>query len=254
MRRGGVPGTMKSASLSALQLPPLSTRALTRTLSSSATGADLKPYLSAGRIEDIGYEGHGTFNQMGGTNTVASNLYLGYQDLGTGTRTIIAQVAAETLGLKVGDIKVNIGDTNYPPSGTSGGSTTVGGVSSSTRKAGVDAIRLNWALGRFTELAVVFAAGGPACLDRRLPSGEACHEYDVRFSFVPEVTASAASGDSATMVKESMAVSSDPVGTGTPSAVSDHRTAWPPPEPDSRCGSCTPSTPSASPLRTCAPN
>lgn len=65
---------------------------------------------------------------------------LGSQDLGTGTRTIIAQVAAETLGLKVPDVRVKIGDTNYPPSGTSGGSTTVGGVSSSTRKATVNAL------------------------------------------------------------------------------------------------------------------
>lgn len=65
---------------------------------------------------------------------------LGSQDLGTGTRTIIAQVAAETLGLRVPDIRVKIGDTNYPPSGTSGGSTTVGGVTSSTRKATVNAL------------------------------------------------------------------------------------------------------------------
>ena len=65
---------------------------------------------------------------------------LGSQDLGTGTRTVIAQAAAETLGLRATDIKVKIGDTNYPVSGTSGGSTTVGGVSSSTRKAAVNAL------------------------------------------------------------------------------------------------------------------
>lgn len=65
---------------------------------------------------------------------------LGSQDLGTGTRTIIAQVVAETLGLRAGDIKVRIGDTNYPNSGTSGGSTTVGGVSSAARKASVDGL------------------------------------------------------------------------------------------------------------------
>jgi xanthine dehydrogenase YagR molybdenum-binding subunit len=65
---------------------------------------------------------------------------LGSQDLGTGTRTVIAQVAAESLGLNVNDIRVKIGDTNYPPSGTSGGSTTVGGVSTSTRKATLNAL------------------------------------------------------------------------------------------------------------------
>lgn len=60
---------------------------------------------------------------------------LGSQDLGVGTRTIIAQVAAETLGLQVKDIVVKIGNSAYPPSGASGGSTTVGGVTTSTRKA-----------------------------------------------------------------------------------------------------------------------
>ncbi len=65
---------------------------------------------------------------------------LASQDLGTGTRTVIAMVAAETLGLPVGAIRVKIGDTRYPPSGSSGGSTTVGGVSSSTRKATMNAL------------------------------------------------------------------------------------------------------------------
>jgi xanthine dehydrogenase YagR molybdenum-binding subunit len=65
---------------------------------------------------------------------------LGSQDLGTGTKTIIIQVAAETLGLPFGAIKLKVGDNSLPPSGASGGSTTVGGVSSSTRKATVNAL------------------------------------------------------------------------------------------------------------------
>jgi len=64
---------------------------------------------------------------------------LGTQDLGTGTRTVILAVAAETLGIPIDAIQLHIGDTLYPPSGGSGGSTTVGGVSSSTRRAAVDA-------------------------------------------------------------------------------------------------------------------
>jgi xanthine dehydrogenase YagR molybdenum-binding subunit len=65
---------------------------------------------------------------------------LGSQDLGTGTRTVIAIAAAETLGLPVEAITVNIGDSKYPSSGSSGGSTTVGGVSASTRRGCVDAL------------------------------------------------------------------------------------------------------------------
>ena len=61
------------------------------------------------------------------------------QDLGTGTRTVVAVVAAETLGVPLETIKLNIGDNRLPTSGGSGGSTTVGGVSSSTRRAAVNA-------------------------------------------------------------------------------------------------------------------
>ncbi|MGC2196583.1 MAG: xanthine dehydrogenase family protein molybdopterin-binding subunit [Terriglobales bacterium] len=67
------------------------------------------------------------------------DIKMGTQDIGTGTRTCIAVVAADALGLQVGAIKLYIGDTLYPPSGGSGGSTTPGGVSSSTRRAVVDA-------------------------------------------------------------------------------------------------------------------
>jgi xanthine dehydrogenase YagR molybdenum-binding subunit len=67
------------------------------------------------------------------------DIKLGSQDLGTGTRTAILVVAADTLGIPMDAINLQIGDTLYPPSGGSGGSTTIGGVSSSTRRAAVDA-------------------------------------------------------------------------------------------------------------------
>src|SRR5207245_25021 len=72
---------------------------------------------------------------------------IGTQDLGTGTRTIITQVAAETLGLQMGQVKLVIGTSDLPPDSGSGGSTTVGGVSTSTRKAAVNALaKLNEAV------------------------------------------------------------------------------------------------------------
>ena len=64
---------------------------------------------------------------------------MGTQDLGTGTRTVITVVAAETMGLPVEAIHLQIGDSQYPPAGVSGGSSTVGGVSSAVRRATVDA-------------------------------------------------------------------------------------------------------------------
>jgi xanthine dehydrogenase YagR molybdenum-binding subunit len=65
---------------------------------------------------------------------------MGTQDLGTGTRTALAIVAADTFGLPLRAINVKIGDNQYPPSGGSGGSTTIGGISSSTRRAALDAL------------------------------------------------------------------------------------------------------------------
>lgn len=62
------------------------------------------------------------------------------QDLGVGTRTTIGIVVAETLGLPLEAVKVEIGKSDYPPSGGSGGSTTVGGISPSSRIAATAAL------------------------------------------------------------------------------------------------------------------
>ncbi len=65
--------------------------------------------------------------------------FCGTQDLGTGTRTACAMVVAETLGLQPEDIDVHIGSSRYPFSGASGGSTTIGAISESHRRASQDA-------------------------------------------------------------------------------------------------------------------
>src|SRR5258708_7671920 len=65
---------------------------------------------------------------------------LGSQDLGTATRTMIAMIASETTGLPISKIKIKIGDNSYPNSGGSGGSTTIGGGTTSAGKATVNAL------------------------------------------------------------------------------------------------------------------
>jgi xanthine dehydrogenase YagR molybdenum-binding subunit len=65
---------------------------------------------------------------------------LGSQDLGVGTRTCIGMVVAETLGLPLESVKVLIGRNDYPQSGASGGSTTIGGISVSSRQAATAAL------------------------------------------------------------------------------------------------------------------
>ncbi len=72
--------------------------------------------------------------------------FCGTQDLGTGTRTVCAMVLAETFGLTIKQMKINIGSSKYPASGASGGSTTVGSVCESHRRAGQDATEKIFAL------------------------------------------------------------------------------------------------------------
>jgi xanthine dehydrogenase YagR molybdenum-binding subunit len=57
------------------------------------------------------------------------------QDIGTGTYTIIAQVAADTLGLPVSRIKVEIGDSTFPEAPVSGGSMTAASVTPAVQAA-----------------------------------------------------------------------------------------------------------------------
>ncbi len=68
------------------------------------------------------------------------DIELGSQDIGTATRTCIAMVVAEVLGLNYTQVNVKLGNNAYPPSGASGGSTTIGGVSSSSLKAATNAL------------------------------------------------------------------------------------------------------------------
>ncbi len=65
---------------------------------------------------------------------------LGTQDLGTGTRTLVAIISAESLGLQPSQVRPEIGDTLYGVSGTSGGSTTAASISPGIRIAAVKAL------------------------------------------------------------------------------------------------------------------
>ena len=96
-------------------------------------------------IHTWGGRGHNSQCDVRINSDGSVSVSLGSQDLGVGTRTVIAMVAAETVGLTVNDITVNLGDNRYPPSGGSGGSTTVGGVCASTRRGSQDAVEMLFA-------------------------------------------------------------------------------------------------------------
>lgn len=59
----------------------------------------------------------------------------GVQDIGTGTKTVLAQVVAEELGLQAEDIEVRIGDTIFPDAAGSGGSIVTGAITPPARNA-----------------------------------------------------------------------------------------------------------------------
>lgn len=69
-----------------------------------------------------------------------AEVQLGSQDIGTGTRTVIGMVAADTFGIPLASVKVQLGSSKYPPANPSGGSITVGSVSGSTRRAAQEAL------------------------------------------------------------------------------------------------------------------
>jgi xanthine dehydrogenase YagR molybdenum-binding subunit len=64
----------------------------------------------------------------------------GAQDLGTGARTVLAQIAAEVLGAKIGDVRTVLGDTERLPfASNSWGSITTASVGPAVRVAAEEA-------------------------------------------------------------------------------------------------------------------
>jgi len=100
----------------------------------------------------------GTVESFGGT-----------QDLGTGTRTALAITVAETFGLPIDGVKINIGSNQYPPSGGSGGSTTIGGVTGPNRRAALDAL---WKIFDLVAVKYDVDADSLAAKDQKILSGD----------------------------------------------------------------------------------
>jgi CO/xanthine dehydrogenase Mo-binding subunit len=64
----------------------------------------------------------------------------GTQDLGTGSRTVLAQIAAEALGARLADVRTVLGDTERTPyAGNSWGSITTASVGPAVRVAAIQA-------------------------------------------------------------------------------------------------------------------
>ena len=93
-----------------------------------------------------------------------ANVVTAMQDIGTGTRTAMAQIAAEELGLSVDAVEVQVGDSSRGPyASISGGSSTLASMGPAVRAAAADAAHqvLEIAAQRFdVEQRVLSLAGG----------------------------------------------------------------------------------------------
>jgi xanthine dehydrogenase YagR molybdenum-binding subunit len=63
------------------------------------------------------------------------------QDIGTGTRTVFAQVVAEEFGLRAEDVAAHIGDSRFPAGPPSGGSRVTSSLTPAARNAAHRAVR-----------------------------------------------------------------------------------------------------------------
>ncbi|MDQ6859043.1 MAG: xanthine dehydrogenase family protein molybdopterin-binding subunit [Chloroflexota bacterium] len=109
-------------------------------------------------------------------------LRCGTQDIGTGTRTVLAQILAEELGIEVGDVRVELGDTNSQYSPISAGSLTVSSVGPAVRLAAQDArMQLLEAASGLLEVGAseLRVEGGKiVSKGRRVPLGEVLGQVD----------------------------------------------------------------------------
>jgi xanthine dehydrogenase YagR molybdenum-binding subunit len=70
----------------------------------------------------------------------SANVQIAAHDLGTGAYTVIGQVAAESLGIPLSSVTVELGDSELPPAPVAGGSNTTASACSAVMKA-CEAIR-----------------------------------------------------------------------------------------------------------------
>jgi xanthine dehydrogenase YagR molybdenum-binding subunit len=90
-------------------------------------------------------------------------------DLGTGTYTTLAQVAADALGVPVGNVSCEIGDSLLPAAAVSGGSCTSASVGPMVHEA---AIKLKKKLDAFPSVASAVASSGKEYLEAEAETGK----------------------------------------------------------------------------------
>ena len=70
----------------------------------------------------------------------SAEIFCATQDIGTGTYTVMTQIAADAFGLPVAKVKVHLGDSSFPKGANSGGSQVSASVGPAIRAAALGAI------------------------------------------------------------------------------------------------------------------
>ena len=78
----------------------------------------------------------------------SAHVFCGTQDIGTGTYTMLAQIASDALGIPVRRVKVSLGDSSLPPGPISGGSMVTASVVPATIAACKEALKKGVGYGR----------------------------------------------------------------------------------------------------------
>jgi xanthine dehydrogenase YagR molybdenum-binding subunit len=69
-----------------------------------------------------------------------AEIFCATQDIGTGTYTVMTQIAADAFGLPVSNVKVHLGDSTFPKGANSGGSQVSASVGPAIRAAALGAV------------------------------------------------------------------------------------------------------------------
>jgi xanthine dehydrogenase YagR molybdenum-binding subunit len=87
-------------------------------------------------------------------------LQCGTQDIGTGTYTVMSQVASDALGVPMSRIRFELGDSRFPPAPVSGGSQTVASVAPSVQATCAALMERIKALGGTNDLSALLEKSG----------------------------------------------------------------------------------------------
>lgn len=109
----------------------------------------------------------------------SAHVFCATQDIGTGTYTMLAQVASQATGIPVGRITVSLGDTSLPPGPMSGGSMATASIIPATIDACKDAMQKRERAGASHEVVVGYGKSDGTFQDKH--PKKSSHSFGAQF-------------------------------------------------------------------------